>query len=70
MGQLMTLQERLTEAHAKAAKLYLQRQSIELQRATFAQQATLVDRALLKSDGEIEALEALIASEKGVPDGL
>lgn len=63
-----SLQARLTETHAKAARLYLRRQEIEQQRQQIAHQATLCDQALVKTDGEIELLNALIAVD--VTDGL
>lgn len=61
----MTLQERVTETQAHAARLYLRRQEIETQRQHLTQQAHAVDIALVKLDGELELLERLIAAEKG-----
>lgn len=64
----MTLQERLTETHARATRLYLQRQQVEAQRQAIAQQAQALDLALVRTDGEVELLERLIA--EGKADGV
>ena len=66
----MTLAERLTATHAKAARLYLRRQDIEVQRQQLTQQAQALDVALVKTDGEVAMLEALIEAEKAVVDGV
>ena len=58
-----SLQAKLTETHAKAARLYLRRQELEQQRQAVAQQALLCEQAMLKTDGEVELLERLIAEE-------
>lgn len=65
---MMTLQERLAAEHVTATRLYLRRQEVEAQRQALAQQAQQIDLALVRSDGVVELLQALIAAEK-VPDG-
>lgn len=57
----MTLQERLAAEQAKAVQLYGQRQEIEAQKHRLLQHAQGLDLALMKSDGAIELLQALIA---------
>jgi len=69
----MTLNERLGETHQRAARLYLQRQDLEQQRQALQAKAVQVEQALLKTDGEVELLQALIAEQqqqKGGPDGV
>jgi hypothetical protein len=66
----VTLQERLTETHARAARLYLQRQQIEQQRQQLNVSAAQAEQAMLKTDGEIELLDRLIAEQKGGTDGV
>ena len=63
----MTLRDRHTAAHAAAIKLYLYRQTLEQQYQQIQQQRQACDLALVKSDGAIELLEALIAADG--PDG-
>lgn len=59
----LTLQERLTDAHQRAMRLYLRRQDVEAQKQQLAQQAQAIDVALVRTDGEIVVLESLIAEE-------
>lgn len=59
----MTLQERLVDAHQRAARLYLRRQEVESQRHQLTQQAQALDVALVKTDGEIETLQSLLVEE-------
>lgn len=66
----MTLSERLAETHQRAARLYLQRQQLEAQRQQIAALAAQCEQALLKTDGEVELLESLMAAEKGGSDGV
>ncbi len=56
----LTLADRLAGAERKSVQLYLQRQQLEMQRQQVQAQILVCEQALLKSDGEIEALhEAL-----------
>lgn len=57
----MTLQERLNTLHAKAARLYLQRQQIQANVNHWQRQAAEADQDLLRSDGEIALVESMIA---------
>ena len=59
----MTLEERLTAAHARSTSLYLERQRIEAARQQLTLRAQETDFALVKLDGEIEVLDALIAAQ-------
>lgn len=61
----MTLSERLAAAERKSVQLYLQRQALEGQRQQIAQQIVLCEQALLKSDGEIDALTAVMQDSTG-----
>ena len=63
----MTLQERITDAHQRSVKLYLQRQDIELQRQQLQMSAQSVERDLLSIDGEIQALMAAAADMSDLP---
>jgi chromosome segregation ATPase len=56
----VTLAERLADAHQRSVALYLRRQQIEAQRQQIQQQAQACDLELVKLDGEIEVLKALI----------
>lgn len=56
----MTLQDRLADAKARSVKLYLQRAALEQQRQHLTAEASLTDQAMLRLDGEIELLDALI----------
>lgn len=58
-----SLQDRLDHAHQRSVALYLQRQQVEAQRQACAQQAQAIDLELVKLDGEIRVLEALIRGE-------
>ncbi len=60
----MTLEDRLTAAHARSTTLYLDRQRIEAARQQLTLRAQETDWALIKLDGEIELLQALIAEPK------
>lgn len=55
----MTLDERKRQEHARAARLYLQRQQLEQQRQIVQQQCAHVDLELAKSDGRLEMLDEL-----------
>lgn len=66
----MTLSARLTETHARAARLYLQRQDLELQRQHLTATIAQCEQAMLKTDGEVDVLTALLAAEKGGGDGV
>jgi hypothetical protein len=57
----MMLSERLADAHQRSVKLYLQRQQIQEQLIATQRAAAQCDQLLVKADGEIEILEALIA---------
>lgn len=59
----MTTRERLLDAQTRAMQLYLRRQEVEGQRQTLQQQAQALDVALVRTDGEIAVLNALIAEE-------
>lgn len=56
----MTLIERLADAKARSVALYLQRAALEQQRQQIASQAAIADQGMLRIDGEIVLLEALI----------
>jgi len=51
----------IADVHQRATALYLQRQQIEAQRQVLQQQAQQTDFALIETDGELKALEALRA---------
>ncbi len=53
------LDRAIAEVHTRATALYLQRQQIEAQRQATQQQAMQCDLALVRTDGELTALEAL-----------
>lgn len=55
------VQAALAAAHARAVSLYLRRQDVQAQIQSWQQQAVQVDRELVRSDGEIAALEAVLA---------
>lgn len=59
----MTLVERLADAHQRSVTLYLQRQLIEQKRQQIMMEAMQCDQQLVKLDGEIEVLTALVAAE-------
>lgn len=59
----MTLAERLADANKRSVSLYLQRTQIEQQRQQLTIKAALCDQGLLKLDGEIEVLEAVISED-------
>ena len=58
-----TLTERRDSAHQRSVALYLQRQSVEAQRQQMVQQAQAIDLELVRLDGEIRLLDALIAED-------
>lgn len=60
----MTLAERLADANQRSVTLYLRRQQIELRRQELVTAGQQCDFGLVKIDGEIEVLTALIAEEK------
>jgi hypothetical protein len=60
----VTLEERLTAAQARSVTLYLDRQALEASRQQLVLRAQETDFALLRLDGEIELLQALIAEPK------
>lgn len=62
----MTVAERLADAHQRSVALYLRLQNLEAQRQQVTQAVGLCQQALLKSDGEIEALMAVIGDSDGV----
>ncbi len=65
----MTLAERITETQARAARLYLQRQSLEASRQAVGAQIAAVEQSMLKTDGELELLDVLSKAE-AVPSGV
>lgn len=58
------LQARLAETHARAARLYLQRQQMEQRRQEIAAAIVQCEQAMLRTDGEVTLLEQLIADEQ------
>lgn len=60
IAKLMTIQDRLTDANARSAHLYLQRQQLEYQLQQIQIERTKIDMALMKLDGEIELLNQLL----------
>ena len=65
----MTLTERLTDAHRRAAALYLDRQQIEAHRQRINQDAQQCELAMVRTDGEVELLTKMIAEEQKAADG-
>lgn len=66
----MTLSERLTEVHVRAMRLYRRRQDVEAQIQQLQQQSRAIDIALVKTDGEIDLLETLLAAEQEASRGV
>lgn len=66
----MTLADRLMDAQTRAMRLYLRRQELQGQAQMVAQQAQACDLALVKTDGEIETLQALMAAEQEATRGV
>lgn len=71
----MTLQERLADAHQRSVALYLKRNELEEQKAQLQNQGQYlmnqgraIDMDLVKLDGEIKVLTALI-KEAGQANG-
>lgn len=59
----MTIQERLADAHRRSVRLYLHRQQLQLRAQQTQHEIVQCEQALLKSDGEIEALQAVTDAE-------
>lgn len=57
----MTLDERLADAKSRSVALYLQRATVGQQQQHLAAQASILDQGMLRLDGEIGLLDALIA---------
>ncbi len=57
----MTLADRLTDAHTRAMRAYLERQRLEGERQQLALAIQSCEHRMLQTDGEIALLEALIA---------
>lgn len=60
----MTLAERLADAHQRSVALYLRRQTLESQRQQIQLAAQQCEMELLKSDGEIAVLTALVTEQE------
>lgn len=61
---MMTLDDKIKEAHSKAASLYLQRQAVEASIQQMQLEKMKIEAAMLKSDGEIETLTKLLEESK------
>lgn len=59
----MTLQERLDKANQNSVALYLRRQEIEGQRQQLNLQAQQCEAELIRLDGDLRTLTALVAEE-------
>ncbi len=59
----MTLADRLADAQQRSVKLYLQRSQIQEQAQQVRSAGVQLDMALVKLDGEIDLLTALIAEQ-------
>lgn len=62
----MTLTERLADAKARSVTLYLQRATLGQQQQQIATQVSILEQGMLRIDGEIDLLEALIAEASKV----
>ncbi len=61
----MTLADRLTDAHTRAMRAYLDRQRLEGQRQQLALAIQQCEQVMLQTDGEIALVESLIAEASG-----
>lgn len=63
------LEKQLEESYAISRGLYLQRQTLEIQRQQLQANIQLVEMEMMKQDGKEEVLKKLIAQVAGKKDG-
>lgn len=60
---MMTISERKAAAEVDLARLYLQREQVQMQLNALQQQAQQIQVAMLEKDGEIKAYSVLAVEE-------